>query len=300
MSGRREVEPRAAGGRVAAQAKINLWLRVLAREASGYHQLETLFLRVDTADMVTVRVDASGRSLDAGTADLGSTRENLAWRAAVAYQEAAGWPPGFDIRLEKVIPVGAGLGGGSADAGAVLRVLNALAPHPLPREALTGIAGRLGADVPFCTLESPFALAWGRGERLLELPPPPPREALIVVPPFGVSTAAAYQWLTPEGFADRIEARALVPADLASWQALDRLASNDFEEVVADRHPGIREIVGILRSRGARIAQLTGSGSAVFGLFDDRPDFDSVVAAVKGSVVATRTAGRVVGVELME
>jgi 4-diphosphocytidyl-2-C-methyl-D-erythritol kinase len=290
----------AAAARVAAQAKINLSLRILAREASGWHQLETLFLRVDVADLVTVQVGGTDRSLDVGTADLGPGERNLAWRAATAYQQATGWPSGFAIRLEKVIPVGAGLGGGSADAGAVLRALNALSPHPLPPAGLLGIAGLLGADVPFLTLEAPFALAWGRGQRLLELPPPPAREMLIVVPPFAIDTADAYGWLSPEGFADRIEPRTVRPAELGSWAALDRRAGNDFESVVAERHPVIHEITGALRAHGARIAQLTGSGSAIIGLFDTPPDLDGIAAAVEGSVIATRTAARVVGVDLME
>lgn len=290
----------AGAARVAAQAKINLSLRILAREQSGYHQLETLFLRVETADVVTVRIGSSGRALDVGTADLGPSDRNLALRAAIAYQEVAEWPSGFEIRLEKVIPIGAGLGGGSADAGAVLRALNALAPRPLPRHALLAIGGVLGADVPFLTMEAPFALAWGRGDRLLELPPPPAREMLIVVPPFTVATAEAYGWVTPEGYAPRIEPRALRVADLQGWAALDRIACNDFEAAVTERHPLVKEITGVLRARGAAVAQLTGSGSAVIGLFDARADLDGVAAAVEGSVIATHTAERVVGVELME
>src|SRR5689334_10381706 len=152
--------------RVAAQAKINLLLRVLAREASGYHSIETVFLRLGLADDVVVRVgdEVRGRSLDcAGEAlpngGLGEATANL------AYRDATGWPPGFAIELTKHIPTGAGLGGGSADAGAVLRALDALSPSPLGR-LLPELAPGLGADVAFMTIDSPMALAWGRGERL--------------------------------------------------------------------------------------------------------------------------------------
>ena len=155
--------------RVSAQAKINLILRVLAREASGYHSIESVFLRLDLSDQVTVRI-APGRTLDCHgaalpTAGLGPMERNLAFRAAVAYAEAVGWPSGFSIDVDKRIPVGAGLGGGSADAGAVLRALDALCPTPLGSR-LIELATPLGADVPFMTIDSPMALAWGRGERL--------------------------------------------------------------------------------------------------------------------------------------
>jgi 4-diphosphocytidyl-2-C-methyl-D-erythritol kinase len=121
--------------RVAAQAKVNLRLRILAREASGYHQIETLFLRLALADDVVVRATSGARSLDAaGSVDarqLGPVERNLAWRAASAYSEVTGWPAGFAIELTKHIPVGGGLGGGSANAGAVLRALDARAPTPI-------------------------------------------------------------------------------------------------------------------------------------------------------------------------
>src|SRR5262245_16387174 len=134
---------RASGttARTVAQAKVNLFLRVLAREASGYHQLETLFCRLELGDDVVVRVGVDGRSLDCvGEAippeGLGPTERNLAWRAAVAYADATGWPNDWAIEIAKRIPVGGGLGGGSADAGAVLRCLNRLAPSPLTDDAL--------------------------------------------------------------------------------------------------------------------------------------------------------------------
>ena len=131
---------------VAAQAKLNLFLRVLAREDSGYHQIETLFCRIALADEVTVRVLPSGRSVESHgqwvpAGGLGPPDKNLAWRAAAAYAEVTGFPAGFHISIEKRIPVGAGLGGGSADAGAVLRALNALNPRPLPSADLLPIAG---------------------------------------------------------------------------------------------------------------------------------------------------------------
>src|SRR5258707_1321972 len=135
--------------KTSAQAKINLMLRVLGREPSGYHQLETVFQRLDLADEVTVRIGGESRSVDCtGEAmppgGLGSPEDNLAFRAAVAYHGATGWPGTFSIEIMKRIAVGAGLGGGSADAGAVLRILDTLSPRPLGIRLLE-LAAPLGA-----------------------------------------------------------------------------------------------------------------------------------------------------------
>ncbi|HEX6060117.1 MAG TPA: 4-(cytidine 5'-diphospho)-2-C-methyl-D-erythritol kinase [Gemmatimonadaceae bacterium] len=282
---------------VTAQAKVNLALRVLARERSGYHQIETLFARLDLGDEVRVRTGVAGRSLDAAgpampAAGLGPIDRNLAWRAAAAYAEATGWPRGFAIEIEKRIPVGGGLAGGSADAGAVLRLLDHLNPSPVGAERLLALATPLGADVPFLASEAALALGWGRGERLLALPALPPREVRLVVPPFGVATADAYAWLAASR--ERTpEARLLEGASLAHWSGVAAIASNDFEPVVFGRHPELSAIAARLRAAGARIALLSGSGSTVFGIFDVAPAAGAL-AEVGGHVLATRTATRVV------
>lgn len=258
---------------VSAQAKVNLRLRILARETSGFHQLETLFLRLELADVVRVRRTAASRTLDVtGDADpaaIGPTERNLAWRAALAYADLAGWSDGFAIELEKRIPIGGGLGGGSADAGAVLRAMDAMAAKPLGEAALLRIAFTLGADVPFLTSGHAYALAWGRGERLLALTPPTRRVVVLLVPSFGVSTKEAYGWLEaprassmPVGDAGGI----LKPSALRSWTQIAALAVNDFEEVVSMRHPEVSALVAGLTEMGCAPAMLSGSGSVVFGV----------------------------------
>jgi 4-diphosphocytidyl-2-C-methyl-D-erythritol kinase len=272
--------------RILAQAKINLYLRILARESSGYHQLETLFLRLTLADEIVVRTGVTGRTVDCRGADAGPMERNLAYRAALAMRDAGG-PDTFAIEIEKRIPIGAGLGGGSADAAAVLRALNAAAARPLPDEQILALAGRLGADVPFLASGSAMALAWGRGERMLAIEPPPSRPVLVLAPPFGVSTPAAYGWIdaaqTP-----RAAPRLLVPEALAGWSALERLAHNDFEPVVVDRHPEIAGLIGALRTAGANPAMMSGTGSAVFGVFSGMPQAPVVPAATR--VIGTTTA----------
>ena len=250
---------------VRAQAKVNLFLRILAQERSGYHALETLFARLDLADDLIVRPTSGVRSLDSRGAETGPTESNLAWRAAVAYASATGWPAGFEIEIEKRIPVGGGLGGGSADAGAVLRALNALAPAPLPAHRLLALAGSLGADVPFMTLAAPLALAWARGDRLLALPPLPARPVSLVTFPFGVSSGAAFGWVADARAAGqhRVEATTLELDGLRDWNGVARLAGNDFEAEVGARHPAIADSLEVARAAGALIAQLSGSGSTV-------------------------------------
>jgi 4-diphosphocytidyl-2-C-methyl-D-erythritol kinase len=272
MSGAANPLRGARGAEVAAQAKVNLRLRILAREASGFHQLETLFLRLTLADTVRVRFTDAARSLDVTGMSaelLGPTERNLAWRAADAYFDAAGLSGGFALELEKRIPVGGGLGGGSADAGAVLRALDAIVARPLGESALLRLAATLGADVPFLTSEHAYALGWGRGERLLALRPPPARTVVLFVPPFGVKTSDAYSWLAaPRATAVPVgDSTGMIdPASLATWEKIVSLAVNDFEPVVAARHPEIAELVAGLRGAGYAPAMMSGSGSVVFGV----------------------------------
>jgi 4-diphosphocytidyl-2-C-methyl-D-erythritol kinase len=290
----------ASGARVEAQAKINLRLRILAREASGFHQLETLFLRLTLADTVRVRRTAGARSLDvAGLSEagaIGPAERNLAWRAAEAYLEAVRWPGGFAIELEKRIPIGGGLGGGSADAGAVLRALDALAPTPLGEVALLRLAASLGADVPFLTSSHPFALGWGRGERLLALPAPPVRRVVLLVPPFPVNTGEAYGWLATwraTAGDTAIGAGVLEPDALGSWDELAALARNDFEPVVAARHPEIATLVAGLRDAGCAPAMMSGSGSVVFGVLAADAGRDLAALPASPPALLTGTATRV-------
>jgi 4-diphosphocytidyl-2-C-methyl-D-erythritol kinase len=285
-----------ASAHVAAQAKINLFLDVLERDPSGYHSLETAFLRIELADDVTVRetpgrtLDVSGPALPAG--GLGPTEKNLAYRAATAYADATGWPSGFAIELVKRIPAGAGLGGGSADAGAVLRTLDALSPNPLGAR-LPEVGAALGADVPFMTIEEPMALGSGRGDRLKPIPALEPRAIVLAVPPFAISTADAYAWLDSDRAALSARSRTGLAAPMATWDDAAASAHNEFAAVVARRHPEIAGLTERLRAAGASIALLAGSGSTVFGVFDTPPDIGSLGFDGTVRVITTWTSDRV-------
>ncbi|MDQ6831415.1 MAG: 4-(cytidine 5'-diphospho)-2-C-methyl-D-erythritol kinase [Gemmatimonadota bacterium] len=292
---------------VAAQAKINLALRVHSRDGSGYHAIETLFARIDLADDVVVRATSGGRSLDcrgaAWTEQIPAER-NLAYRAALAYAES-GWPSGFAIEIDKRIPAGGGLGGGSADAGAVLRALNALNPRPVTEPRLLELAAMLGADVPFLASDIPLAVGSGYGEKLLPLSPLPVAELRLCLPNFGVATAEAYGWLdhdraTSATSATSARASRRSLAEVPSWAVVAAVAENDFEPVVSARHPEIAGYVRALRDAGADVALMSGSGSTVFGVWYSGPCVLRTEAIVGATVIATRTSSRVEPVALAD
>lgn len=256
---------------VQAWAKINLDLRILAREASGFHQLETVFQRISLADLVTVEVRAgTGITLQCVPAVPVPDTQNLAWRAADAYRQVAGWPlvdHEIVLLLEKAIPTGGGLGGGSADAGAVLRALNALNPTPLPSPTLLTIAATLGADVPFLTTECCTALAWGRGERLLALPSLPARHVQLATFREGVNTAVAYRELAAARENARLVGHGSAMHDLrmlADWDAVGAGSHNDFEVPVFTMRPDIATVHAAWRSAAPEaLVRMSGSGATV-------------------------------------
>jgi 4-diphosphocytidyl-2-C-methyl-D-erythritol kinase len=268
-----------------APAKVNLFLRILAREDSGYHQLETLFCTLELADTLTVRPGGGDIELTVGGADLGDARGNLVYRAADAYFAAAGLPPRVRIALQKRIPHGAGLGGGSSDAATTLRLLDTLHDGLLGTERLLRIAITLGADVPFFVAGAPCALAWGRGERLLALPPPERRPVVIVVPDTPISTPHAYAELARRrrpGAASPAPS-CMHPAELRDWSGIARRARNDFEAVAFEAVPGLRAARTRLGQHGAELVLLSGSGSAMFAVFAEPRAAATAAADCRGA-----------------
>jgi 4-diphosphocytidyl-2-C-methyl-D-erythritol kinase len=261
---------------VAAPAKLNLLLRVLGRETDGYHGLETLFCLVNLADELRVeRRDAPGVTIEVEGADLGPPEQNLASRAATLVLAATGTRFGIHLGLTKRIPVQAGLGGGSSDAAATLVAVNRLAGNAVPRHELLQLAARLGSDVPFFLSGGPLALAWGRGERLLQLPPLPVAPVLLVIPPVPVPTAQAYGWVdAARQSAGRRGAVALDLDALSRWGDIGRLAGNDFESPVFGRHPEIRAAFEALAGTGPLVCRMSGSGSALFAIYRSNRDRD--------------------------
>jgi 4-diphosphocytidyl-2-C-methyl-D-erythritol kinase len=283
--------------RIDAHAKLNLLLRVLAREDDGYHGLETLFALVDLHDtLVAERREGHDVTLEvAGDDDLGPLEQNLAVRAAQRVLDATGRRFGVHLRLEKRIPVQAGLGGGSSDAAAALVAVNHLAGDPVPRHELLQFGAALGADVPFLVSGAPLALGWGHGERLLRLPPLPAAPALLLTPPVGVVTAEAYGWVDAARLtAGRRGALALDLDSLASWGSIGRMAGNDFESAVFGKLPAVRSAFEALVATRPLVCRMTGSGSTLFAVYRnarDRDDAAAMLGRKHGAVRSVETLG---------
>jgi len=279
--------------RVAAHAKINLFLRIHARESSGFHQIETAFALLELADELVVRRTASGVALQVNGPDLGPVQENLAVRAARTVLDATGNRFGVTIELTKRIPVRAGLGGGSSDAAAALHAVNALAANAVPRHELLHFAAKLGSDVPFFAGGAPLALAWGRGERQFRVPAPPAAPALIAVPPIAVATPDAYTWWDEQNPAPTSRGPiTLDAAALATWGSIGRLGGNDFETVVFGRHPQLRTLYERLAETGPVWVRLCGSGSAVAAVYkkeSERNDAMQRLGSKQQQLLATVT-----------
>ena len=267
--------------RVDAYAKLNLLLRVLAREADGYHGIETLFALIDLHDTVVAeRREGHEVTLDVdGRDDLGPAEQNLAVRAARRVLDATGRHFGVHLRLTKRIPVQAGLGGGSSDAAAALIAVNHLADDAVPRHELLQFGAALGADVPFLVSGAPLALGWGHGERLLRLPPLPAAPALLLTPAIGVGTAEAYGWVdAARHSAGRRGALALDLDSLASWGSIGRMAGNDFESAVFGKLPAVRAAFEALVATRPLVCRMTGSGSTLFAIYRNARDRDDAAA----------------------
>jgi len=249
-----------------APAKVNLYLRVVGRRADGYHELDSLMFPVSLCDEISLELrSAAIRSvtLRCDRPEIPTDDRNLAAGAARRFMEEFGLTHQVAIELRKRIPAGAGLGGGSSDAAAVLRAMAALL-RVSDRTRLMALAVSIGADVPFFVDPRPARIG-GIGERVMPLEHPPRLELVIAVPPVEVATAAIFGALGREAWSGP-----LADADLSALEA-DKLPPsmlvNDLEGVAAARHPEILKLKAILKECGARAAAMSGSGGAVFGLF---------------------------------
>jgi 4-diphosphocytidyl-2-C-methyl-D-erythritol kinase len=260
--------------RIKTPAKITPYLRILARRADGFHDVRIVLLPVSLFDVLEFERNATKKiSLHVEAAEpLGAVTRNLVYRAAMAFRRASGVRIGLTIKLSKHIPAGAGLGGGSGNAAGTLVALNALCGHPLDAARLFELAVDLGSDVPFFLSPAP-ALAQGRGEKLQPLPAFPAVPLLVVKPPFSVSTAEAYAQTEPRGPAGH-------RPPLGTLAEVRAALRNDLEQPVFRMHPELSTVRGALLDAGAVGALLTGSGSALFGLFADRPTRDAAAKAL--------------------
>lgn len=304
MTAAEDVRPVAGPGRVLgaafAPAKINLALHVTGRRADGYHLLDSLVAFAGIGD--TIEAVANPSATEPGlsitgpfAAGLETGPDNLVLRAAHAHAAAGGRIGGFDLHLAKRLPVASGIGGGSADAAATLRLLAEIAPLPAKAaDALRAQAERLGADVPMC-LDSMPLRATGIGEAIERLPRFPSLPMVLLNPGVAVSTPAVFRGLAR---ADNPPLPALPPvfadaAAVAGWLGATR---NDLEAPAVAAEPVIAELLAVMRAEeGCRLARMSGSGATVFGLFATMAEAERAAAAISAAhpgwwIAATATA----------
>ncbi len=249
-------------------AKINLGLEVLGRRPDGYHEIRTLFQSIDFHDVLAFEPGVAGTvRVQGDDPAIPWDGRNLIHRAALLVKEKSGTKAGVSIRVTKRIPAGAGLGGGSSNAAATLAGLNRLWEAGLSREDLMDLAGRLGSDVAYF-FEGGLCLGEGRGERILPLPDLPRLFGVVVLPPIVSLTAEVYSRYRPSltswGKDSKIN-RFLQSFEVGSLE-------NRLERTVFRLYPQLKDIKRFFQSRGAALSLVTGSGSAVFGLFRTRKE----------------------------
>jgi 4-diphosphocytidyl-2-C-methyl-D-erythritol kinase len=248
-----------------AFAKINLGLFVLNKRPDGFHDLLTVFHRINLADQISIEV-APRITVASSTPDAPSDESNLCFKAASLLQERLGSAMGAAIRIQKKIPVGAGLGGGSADAAFVLRALPEVWGYQLPESQLHDLALRLGSDVPYF-LGHGSAVARGRGEVLSYFSLSIPYTVVLCSPNIHVSTAWAYRHITPRALPTLPEIQKALVEGMHDPVILREEICNDFEKPVFAQYPAIRDIKETMMREGAVFALMSGSGSSVYGFF---------------------------------
>lgn len=255
-----------------ANAKLNLYLDITGKRGDGYHLLETVMQSVDLCDIVTIKTGGEGIRIGCSNPEIPCDERNVCHKAARLYAEAVGGEFGAKIYIDKRIPHGAGLGGGSADAAAVLTGLDRLFGNALGTERLIKIAAEVGADVPFC-MAGGCRLCRGIGDELLDIEPLPERSYLIVMPDFRCITKEAYaRWdMSP------IPSRGKAEEFMRSGEEFPERLYNVFAELYDDER--IAAVIKRLKSSGAEGAGLTGSGAAIFGVFADS---DKAAEAARG------------------
>jgi 4-diphosphocytidyl-2-C-methyl-D-erythritol kinase len=250
---------------IPAPAKINIYLKVLNRRVDGYHELRTIMVPISFFDEICLEPSSSGIHLDAPGCNC-ADGDNLVYKAAALFFEHTGIPPGVSIGVNKRIPVGAGLGGGSSDAASVLLGLNDLFQTELSTRDLMLLAGRIGADCPFFILRRPLLMG-SRGDEVIQEVHLEEREYLLIVPPFSLSTAHVYAEvkspLTPDVVRFTIDSVGYNIIAPEQW------LENDLETAAFGICPELKLIKTEVINAGALGVLMSGSGSSVFGVFKD-------------------------------
>lgn len=273
--------------RLRAFAKINLGLDILRKREDGYHEVRMIMQTIQMYDVLEMKkVKKPGISLSVNYPYIPSDERNLVYKAAKLLMDEFQVKEGVDIRLEKFIPVAAGMAGGSSDAAAAMVGINHLFKLGLSEKDLMDRAVNIGADVPYCIMRG-TALAEGIGEKLTRIAQVPDCYVLIGKPGIGVSTKTAYESLQ----LDKIQSHPDIDGMIRDIENGDLLAMTDkmgnvFESGIIGKYPVIGEIKDLMEANGALKAMMSGSGPTVFGIFDDREKMEAAAAALRQSDLA--------------
>jgi len=253
-----------------APAKLNLYLKVLSKRSDGYHEIKTLFERIDLCDTITVKLTDKNHVIRCNDPRVPTDKQGLIGRTVARFVEAAGYGSYFDINISKKIPVAAGLGGGSSDAAAVLKGLNEITEKPLKKEKLIEIGRELGADLPFFINDYSFAYGKGRGDEIERGETSIEIAHILVNPPFEIHTGDIYSKvsafsLTNTKGIDKMFNAFLKENDI---NAIAENICNDLQPIVLQEFSLLQKVFVELKKAGAKGTLLSGSGPAIFGIFD--------------------------------
>lgn len=269
-------------GTVKGYAKVNLTLDVLSKRPDGYHDISTIMRTVDIYDNLEISLTDEGIELSTSLDFLPTDEKNIAYRAAQAIFSETGIQKGAKIHITKNIPCGAGMGGGSADGAAVLVLLNKLLGSPVSTKRLLEIGAKIGADVPFCIMCGTY-LAEGIGEVLSEVPANGKIPVVVVKPEVSISTPLMYKKLDEREILKRPDTKGMINVlEKGNTEKIAELLYNVMEEAAIEEHPIISEIKESLIKKGAINAIMTGSGSAVFGIFKTTEEADKCAKDLSG------------------
>ena len=273
--------------RLRALAKINLGLDILRKREDGYHEVRMIMQTIQMYDVLEIRrVKKPGISLSVNYPYIPNDERNLVYKAAKLLMDEFQVKSGVDIRLEKFIPVAAGMAGGSSDAAAALVGINRLFKLGLSEKDLMDRAVNIGADVPYCVMRG-TALAEGIGEKLTRITPVPDCFVLIGKPGINVSTKAAYESLQLDKITTHPDIDGMIKdIECGNLLAMTEKMGNVFEPGIIGKYPVIGEIKELMEAHGALKAMMSGSGPTVFGIFDDRKKMEVAAAALRESRLA--------------
>ena len=273
--------------RLRALAKINLGLDILRKREDGYHEVRMIMQTIQMYDVLEIRrVKKPGISLSVNYPYIPNDERNLVYKAAKLLMDEFQVKSGVDIRLEKFIPVAAGMAGGSSDAAAALVGINRLFKLGLSEKDLMDRAVNIGADIPYCVMRG-TALAEGIGEKLTRITPVPDCFVLIGKPGINVSTKAAYESLQLDKITTHPDIDGMIKdIECGNLLAMTEKMGNVFEPGIIGKYPVIGEIKELMEAHGALKAMMSGSGPTVFGIFDDRKKMEAAAAALRESRLA--------------